>query len=415
MNASYETTQRIFDSYERRFAAARLEKSFGIPTSDADRTRILGNTKKMLGWDDVLIPTVRNLREVSSRRFDGYTVTELLYETWDGCYVPATLTMPDGDEKKPLVFLFCGHGKLGRRTASYQYLPHLLARMGIASISPDNIGQGDRERMGHTHAWEPFYAGLTLQGLIVMEAVAIIRHMQKDPRIDASRMGSCGNSGGGTLNLFLAAMAPELSALSASGYPSEFPHIFSKERRHCACNLLPACCRLAEMWEVLSLFAPKPLLLEQGLNDNLFPVDLFYRNARKVRAVYEALGAAENCRHAVTQTLHSWEEADWKQMAAFFGDVFGKPVPEDFEADEALLSGDAGIVTLPEDAIDTAELVFRLTGVRAPAQPHLWDIFPPRLDGRILSPDEYEADLGRGPLMQVFAQMECALADDFGK
>lgn len=164
---------------------------------------------------------------------------------------------------------------------------------------------------------------------------------------------------------------------------------------------------------MLSLFAPKPLLLEQGLNDNLIPVDLSYRNARKVRAVYEAMGAAENCRHAVTQTLHSWEEADWKQMAAFFGDVFGKPVPEDFEADEALLSGDAGIVTLPEDAIDTAELVYRLTGVRAPAEPHLWDIFPPRLDGRILSPDEYETDLGRGPLIQVFAQMECALSEDW--
>ena len=413
MNAPYETAQRVFDCYERRFAAARLKKTFGIPTSDADRARILEHTKKMLGWNDALIPTVHNLREVSSRRFDGYTVIELLYETWDGCYVPATLTMPDGADKKPLVFLFCGHGQLGRRTASYQYLPHLLARMGIASLSPDNIGQGDRERMGHTHAWEPFYAGLTLQGLIVMEAVAIIRHMQKDPRIDAARMGSCGNSGGGTLNLFLAAMAPELSALSASGYPSEFSYIFSKERRHCACNLLPACCHLAEMWEVLSLFAPKPLLLEQGLNDNLIPVDLSYRNARKVRAVYEAMGAAKQCRHAITPTLHSWEKADWQQMAAFFGDVFGKTVPEDFEADEVLLSGDAGIVALPEDAIDTAELVYRLTGVRAPAEPHLWDIFPPRLDGHILPPDAYTADLGRGPLIQVFAQMECALSEDW--
>ena len=415
MNAPYETTMRMFDAYERRFAAARTAKPFAISASDADRARILANTKKILGWRDELIPTVHNLREVSSRRFDGYTVTELLYETWEGCHVPATLTMPDGDGKRPLVFLFCGHGKLGRRTASYQYLPHLLARMGIASISPDNIGQGDREMMGHTHAWEPFYAGLTLQGLIVMEAVALIRHMQRDPRIDASRMGSCGNSGGGTLNLFLAAMAPELSALSASGYPTEFWYILSKERRHCACNLLPGSCHLAEMWEVLSLFAPKPILLEQGLNDNLIPVDLSYRNARKVRAVYEAMDAAANCRHAITQTLHSWETADWKQMAAFFGEVFGAAVPEDFEADESLLSGDAGIVALPADAIDTAELVYRLTGVRAPAEPHLWDIFPPTLDGRPMDPDDYLPDLGRGPLLQVFAQMECALAEDFGK
>ena len=129
------------------------------------------------------------------------------------------------------------------------------------------------------------------------------------------------------------------------------------------------------------------------------------------KLAYKAL--TDDSVDAVTQTLHSWEEADWKQMAAFFGDVFGKSVPEDFEADEALLSGDAGIVTLPEDAIDTAELVYRLTGVRAPAEPHLWDIFPPRLDGHILPPDAYTADLGRGPLIQVFAQMECALSEDW--
>ena len=91
--------------------------------------------------------------------------------------------------------------------------------------------------------------------------------MARHPRIDASRIGSCGNSGGGTLNLFLAAMAPELACIAATGYPCGFHYILEKERRHCVCNLLPGVLNGPEMWEVLSLAAPKPLLIEQGLYD----------------------------------------------------------------------------------------------------------------------------------------------------
>ena len=62
--------------------------------------------------------------------------------------------------------------------------------------------------------------------MIVMETVAIIRHMQKDPRFDPARLGACGNSGGGTLTLFLAAMAArELSVIASSGYPSEINYV----------------------------------------------------------------------------------------------------------------------------------------------------------------------------------------------
>ena len=78
-----------------------------------------------------------------------------------------------------------------------------LAELGIAAMVPDNIGQGDRNRSeefkspSHWNSVAPFYCGLTLQGMIVMETVALIRYMAKDPRFDSARFAACGNSGGG--------------------------------------------------------------------------------------------------------------------------------------------------------------------------------------------------------------------------
>ena len=97
-----------------------------------------------------------------------------------------------------------------------------------------------------------------------------------------------------TLSVFLAALAPELSVIASSGYPSEVAYLLQKERRHCACNLLIGQAQKAEMWEIYSLFAPKPMLLSGGVLDNLIPVDIFLRNGRKVRNTYVQMRKEEN-------------------------------------------------------------------------------------------------------------------------
>lgn len=45
------------------------------------------------------------------------------------------------------------------------------------------------------------------------------------------------------------------------------------------------------MWHLLGSFAPRPMFIFQGSGDNLFPEDLFYHTARKVRHVYRLMGA----------------------------------------------------------------------------------------------------------------------------
>ena len=416
MNSKWYNTTEIFDSYERRFAAARANKQLTHPWLETDRIKILDDLKSMLSYRDDLVPGIHDMQAVSSKTYGTYDTIAYRYRTWPHFYGSATLFMPHTDKQVPLVFICCGHGKQGRLTECYMAMGHRLANLGIAALSLDNIGQGDRNPTpetdrgpDHWYILSPFYSGLTLQGLIVMETLAMIRYIAKDPRFDSSRFGACGNSGGGTLTMCLAALAPELSVLASSGYPSEISYILAKERRHCACNLLPGCAHGPEMWEIYSLFAPKPLLLEGGLSDLLIPMDLAHRSARKVRNTYEQFNASSQFEFTLTKTGHSWEIADLNRISRFLSERLLGVTPKDdtewFTEDQV----DGHHVAMPKDMLNTDALVQALTGVTTPDDTQLCDIFIPVANGRPVDPNFIQSDVGRGDVMRVFAQMECAL------
>ena len=274
----------------------------------------------------------------------------------------------------------------------------------------DNIGQGDRAKdptvfktADHWFSLAPFYCGLTLQGMIVMETVALIRKMAKDQRF--SKLAACGNSGGGTLTMFLAALAPELEVLSSSGYPSEINYVLTKERRHCACNLLEGTAFGPEMWEIYSLFAPKPLLLEGGKHDNLIPLDLAHRNARKVKNTYIQLGSDE-FHFQLTDTRHSWDLQDLNLISGFLSQKLLGITPEELDKMPQI----PGIsVTMPSTMLSTNALAEKITGKTMPADTKLCDIYVPQFEGKPVDPEQIQLDVGRGDVMRVFAQMECSL------
>ena len=404
-------TMEIYDEYERRFAEARTGKSFHVPSSESDKAEIVEKVKKMLAFKDSMIPSIGELEEVSRITHGTYDVVQLRYETWENFYSAASLYLPHGKEKAPLAFVFCGHGKNGRLTRGYVSMANRLAKMGIAVIVPDNIGQGSRSVQGHWEVIAPFYCGLTLQGMILMESVALIRRMASDPRFDSSKMFACGNSGGGTLCVLLAALAPELSMLSASGYPSEFSYLLAKERKHCACNLLPGCANAPDMWEILSVFAPKPLFIEQGINDNLIPDDLFLRTARKVKHTYLQADAENNFSYALAQTLHPWVNADRELIANFFASNLDLPEAKDEndEDEELIALSENWNVFPPDGSLDVEQLAQKLTGKTMPKDTTLDKIFVPTYNQKEISPDDIISDIGRGDVMRILAQMECAL------
>jgi len=412
-------TMRVFDSYEKRIAQARITRQLRLPWDPDVKEQIIQETKQLLKYEDSLIPVIRNMEVLSQKAYDTYRVDQLRFTSWNNCWCSASLYLPyvEAGKKLPLVFLCCGHGAGGRLAKTYLAMAHLLASLGMAVFVPDNMGQGDREPFGHWDVVAPFYCGLTLQGMIVMETIAMIQYLSKDPRFDANRLAACGNSGGGTLTLFLAALAPELSVLASSGYPSEFPYIFEKERKHCACNLLPGAAYGPEMWEIYSMFAPKPLLLEQGLYDDLIPVEYNRRTARKVQNTYLQLGAEDQFRHEVTKTRHSWDTEDLQIISTFLAEHLMNPSecaeaqrrlrvyaePEDIYATDDLH------VTFPDTSLSTEEVAEALSGIHMPSGTQLHHVYPPTFQGEPLNESAIAPDVGRGDVLRVFAQMECFL------
>lgn len=411
------TTTEVFDEYERRFAKVRADKEMSRPWEISQREAILAATKRMLRYDEALVPTVHNMEEISRTEYDGYAAIQLRYQTWENMYGASTLYLPHKEGKLPLAFVCCGHGDQGRLSLSYMGMGHRLAGLGMAALVMDNIGQGDRnpepnkgKHPDHWLAVAPFQCGLTLQGLVVMETVAMIRYMKNDPRFDPARFGACGNSGGGTLTMFLAALAPELSAIASCGYPSETVYLLQKERRHCACNLLIGQAHEAEMWEMYSLFAPKPLLLSNGVLDNLIPMDLSHRNGRKVRNTYVQLGAEENFTHKLTRTTHPWDVEDVNLVSGFLAQhlLGAKPageITEIFTVEDL----EPLRVPIPAHSLSTAQLSEKLSGRKAGEGKELADVFVPTFRGKRIDPDALQLDVGRGDVMRVFAQFECTL------
>ena len=371
-------TYEIFDSYEKRFARAALEKPFYIPVSEAEREAIREKVKRILGYNESRIPEIENIEEIYKSDFGTYTVTELRYTSWRDVYGCASLYLPKRSGKLPLAFIACGHGDGGRAYAPYVKMARRLACMGIAVIMPDNIGQGDREFMGHRNVVSPFYSGLTLQGLIVMESIALIRRFMSDERFDRERIAALGNSGGGTQTMLLAALCPELSVISSSGYASEFHYIHSKEKRHCSCNLLPGSVKELDPWEIYSVFAPKPLLLENGQFDHYFPMDYFERCARKTKGVYSMLSAEENFEKHIAKTKHGWEDQDIDVISAFLAKHLSIDLKPSIE--EVALADEFAPerhIAIPGEALDTDALTERLTGKKMPEGTRLSDVFKP--------------------------------------
>ncbi len=404
-----DSAHEAFERYERRFAEARLRMPLRDPVRPDDRATIIQVAKQCLGIRDAWIPTIQTT-SAGQIEFDGGRIELLRSTSWPGVVGSALLYSPaePGPGPLPLVTLCCGHGQGGKLTAGYQAMARHLTRRGALVLCPDNIGQGEREPMGHSRCVAPFACGLSVQGLIVMETLGWIAWARQQPNVDARRLAAIGNSGGGTLTVFLAALCPELAVLSSSGYPSTFEFIASKEKQHCHCNLLPGIVGQLEMWHLLGCFAPRPLFIFQGDGDSLIPPDLFYHTARKVRHVYRAANAEKAFQAKVLKGAHSWDAARNVELGKFLAATLKlpKPIPREDPEERLLSAQDTCWKPWPADALDADRLAQQLTGRSVRDGLRLWDIFPPQALASDARPDESF----RGTTQQILAQFEAFLA-----
>ena len=147
--------------------------------------------------------------------------------------------------------------------------------------------------------------GQTLLGLRVWDVIRLLDYIQSRPDALIDGIGCVGLSGGGTTTLFAAALDPRITCAVVSGYFNTF-RASLMSHLHCSCNYVPGILQYAEIADIAGLIAPRPLLVELGTQDPIFPVQGTEQALATLRVIYDLFGVQERLVADIFEGAHRW-------------------------------------------------------------------------------------------------------------
>ena len=268
---------------------------------------------------------------LDTRAFPGYRREKILFDSRPGVSVLAYVLIPT-KIATPAATMICipGHGRgvddivgiddRGReRTdkAGYQHdFAIQVAEAGMAAVAIEPMGFGCRRDPINARqslsrkACDPAAGGALLVGETmiswrVWDVIRTLDYIATRPELDSDRVGCMGISGGGTVTLFAAALEPRIRAALVSGYLNTFRDSVGS-LAHCIDNYVPGILNWAEMHDIAGLIAPRPLFVESGDKDNIFPIKASIESFNHVRDIYNVFGAADRVEHEVFPDEHAF-------------------------------------------------------------------------------------------------------------
>jgi dienelactone hydrolase len=324
----YRDYSRVLPDFMTRVAREALERRnralAKVTTADAVRERqawARSTFWKLIGGE----PSSSNKPPLNARvtgTLDrpGYRIEKVIYEVRPKSHITGNLYIPkNGTGPFPAVLFQCGHSLNGKASSLYQYCCQGLAQLGFLVLAFDPMGQGERTiypkdgtnltRLGSADAEHTvpgkqlLLCGLTSTWIQTWDAVRSLDFLASHPLADPKRLATTGNSGGGTLSMFLAAVDSRLACISAAcpntenivsdSFNSPGPSDDAEQ------NIIDSGPAGFDRWDTLYPFAPKPLQVIVSAKDFFGTYSPQYiENGRsefaRLQKVYKILGKDAN-------------------------------------------------------------------------------------------------------------------------
>ena len=318
-----------------------------------ERDREIATIKTAAGWEqrrryvrralnELLGPWPRktplnaDVRGVLER--DRYRVEKLVYESQPGLHVTAALYIPNDTTKpKPGILYIPGHADNGFRAGHYQNACLNLVHKGFVVLAYDPIGQGERQQEIDpatgaqlvNHRELPFYkkhsyvgnqlflSGVSISRYFIWDAIRGIDYLISRPEVDGSRIGVTGNSGGGNLSVYTAAIDDRVTVSVPSCYVTSYRRMLEINGvQDAEQNVYHALKRGIEHADWLLARAPNPTLLLTTTHD-FFPIQGARETEAAVRRIYKSMGEPDHFGRAEDDHGHGYTRKNNEASYAF--------------------------------------------------------------------------------------------------
>ena len=287
----------------------------------------------------------------------AYRIENIVFESFPKVYVTANLYLPtSGKPPYPTILAPVGHSENGKAYHYYQHLYQNLARQGYVVLSYDPFGQGERlqyidsktsrSRYGptgeHSQAGRPMVLmGESFALYCAWDGIRGLDYLLSRPEVDATRLGCTGQSGGGTMTMYLAALEPRLhAAVVSDGNTDDVAGPFFDPPGATADaeqNIVGGLPFGIDRGDLLLAFAPKPLLICYTPHDEGETYSPVYEESTKniygeMQRVYELMGTKDRVGLFASHLPHSLNFFNRAQVYAWFNRWFKDSTAETTEA-----------------------------------------------------------------------------------
>ena len=258
------------------------------------------------------VPCPLNVRVTRNTPADGFEIRTLSYEAEPGDRIPALLLVPNGvTASQPAAAIAVWHqhngewhlGKAEPAGLAGNPMHHTgaaLAREGYVVLCPDALCFEERQdptgklQGGNFERFEFLrytIAGRCMAWKNILDMRRAVDFLVSLPEVTADKIGCYGHSMGSTHTWLVGPWEPRLKCLVGNCCLPTYKAIHREHMLHCFPNFVPGIFQYGDTPDIVSLIAPRPLLLNFGETDSGSPID-------EVRAGLEVINDAYASMHA---------------------------------------------------------------------------------------------------------------------